>query len=134
MNKLICMVGLPRSGKTTEAKKMGFPIVCPDAVRLAMHGEAFIPSAERMVWTMAEYMVKALFLAGHSTVILDATNTTIKRRNEWKSKEWNTEFVAINTSVEECLKRAKEVDFPEAVVLRMSNQFEPLTADEIGGE
>ena len=35
---LIVMVGLPRSGKTTWARKQGYPIVNPDSIRLAFHG------------------------------------------------------------------------------------------------
>jgi len=38
MKILILTVGLPRSGKSTWAAKKGFPIVSPDAIRLAMHG------------------------------------------------------------------------------------------------
>ena len=82
---LIAMVGLPRSGKSTWAKKAGHPIVSPDAIRLALHGQRFISEAEPFVWAIAKAMVRALFLAGHSAVILDATNNTRKRRDEWKS-------------------------------------------------
>ncbi len=39
---LIGMVGLPYSGKSTAARELGFPIVCPDAIRLALHGQRFI--------------------------------------------------------------------------------------------
>jgi predicted kinase len=31
------MVGLPGSGKSTIAKGLGFPIVDPDAIRMAVH-------------------------------------------------------------------------------------------------
>lgn len=89
---LICLVGLPRSGKSTWAKSQAWPIVNPDAVRLAIHGQRFITEAEPFVWATVRAMVKALFLAGHNIVILDATNTTRKRRDEWLSNEWVTYF------------------------------------------
>src|SRR5690606_41614342 len=79
---LIATVGLPYAGKTSWAMLQGHPIVCPDAIRLALHGERYLPAAERMVWVLAHYMVRALFEAGHHTVILDATNTTEERREE----------------------------------------------------
>ena len=97
MKKLILTVGLPRSGKTTWAKKMNFPIVNPDSIRLALHGNQFITEAEPMVWEIAKYMVKSLFLAGHNTVILDATNTTVKKRKEWLSKEYDCYFKVFKT-------------------------------------
>ena len=102
---LIMLVGLPRSGKTTWALKQECPIVNPDAIRLALHGQAFIGDAEPMVWAIAKYMVKALFLAGHEKVILDACNNTCKRRDPWESESWVREFVVFATPKETCLRR-----------------------------
>ena len=58
---LILTVGLPRSGKTTWAKKTGLPIVNRDAIRIALHGQAYIQDAEEMITAFEWYMVKALF-------------------------------------------------------------------------
>ncbi len=107
MNILKMTVGLPRSGKSTWAKQQNIPIVNPDSIRLALHGQRFLPEAESMVWAIAKYMVKSLFLAGHNTVILDATNITKSRRDAWKSKDWVRSFVVFDVSKEECLKRAQ---------------------------
>ncbi|KKK82651.1 hypothetical protein LCGC14_2801230, partial [marine sediment metagenome] len=49
MKKLILTVGLPRSGKSTWARKQGHPIVNPDSIRLALYGEPFIEEAEPMI-------------------------------------------------------------------------------------
>jgi predicted kinase len=72
---LIMTVGLPRSGKSTWAIAQGHPVVCPDAIRLALHGQPFIATAEPVVWATAKLMVASLFEAGHGVVILDATNS-----------------------------------------------------------
>jgi predicted kinase len=124
--ELILMVGLPRSGKSTYAKTTGFPIVNPDSIRLALHGERFISDAEPMVWAIAKYMVKSLFLAGHSTVILDATNTTAKRREEWVSRHWKVSIMHITTTKEVCISRAIEEGDTDIiqVIERMSENFE----------
>lgn len=129
MRTLIVTVGLPRSGKTTWARKQGFPIVNPDSIRLALHGERFIALAEPFVWAIAKVMVRALFMAGHDTVILDATNTTKKRRDEWVTTgEWWTRFQEIRTSKEECLARAEAEHDEEIkpIIEKMAAQFEPL--------
>lgn len=105
---LIVLVGLPRSGKSTWARQQGLPIVNPDSIRYAIHGRSFFDLAEPLVWAIAKVMVYALFLAGNSTVILDATNVTEKRRQEWISKNWRTEFKVFTTPKDECIKRAKE--------------------------
>ncbi len=132
MKELILTVGLPRSGKSTWAQTTGFPMVNPDSIRLALHGQAFQPEAEPMVWTMARYMVRSLFLAGHDRVVLDATNVTKRRRQEWMSSEWATKFKEFNASKEVCTQRA--IDNNQQclvpVIERMAKQMEPLTSDE----
>jgi len=130
MKTLICTVGLPRSGKTTWARAQGYPIVNPDSVRLALHGERFIGVAEPFVWAITFLMVRALFLVGHETIIVDATNTTFKRQEPW-IKQFHTEeckvcFHVIKTSKEICLKRA--LDTNDNVIIpvieRMAEQYE----------
>lgn len=130
MKELVCLVGIPRSGKTSWARTQGVPMVNPDSIRLAMHGQAFVPQAERLVWATAHLMVEALFLAGHDRVILDSTSVTRERRKEWFAKGWKTYFHLIETPLEVCLDRARQSHFPEEVVRRMAMQFEPLGPDE----
>ena len=124
---LIATVGLPRSGKTTWARSQSYPVVCPDAIRLALHGQRFQALAEPFVWASAKLMVRALFGAGHKIVILDATNTTKKRREEWVSaNEWGLFLKHINTPVEVCRTRAALENDAEIlpVIDRMAAQFE----------
>ena len=130
---LICTVGLPRSGKTTWALQQAYPIVNPDAIRLAMHGQRFIESTERFVWATAHCMVQSLFLAGHPLVILDATNNSRKRRDEWQNSKWATYFKVFSTSKEECLRRADLISDEQIkpVIERMASQFEPLVDYEM---
>lgn len=107
------LIGLPRSGKTTWAKKQNLPIVNPDSVRLALHGHRFISIAEPFVWAISYLMARALILAGHNEIVIDATNLTQERRYEWERrfKDARIEYVHISTSKEECIMRAiKEND------------------------
>lgn len=121
--ELILMVGLPRSGKTAFARGFiednpGTAIVNPDSIRLALHGERFNKKAEPVVWATARYMVESLFLAGHHTVIVDATNNTEKRRNEWVKWFGDTATVScvfVGTPAEECIRRALAVNDEEIV-------------------
>lgn len=130
MNILMMTIGLPRSGKSTWAKQQNIPIVNPDSIRLALHGQRFLPEAEQMVWAMAKYMVKSLFLAGHNTVILDATNITKSRRDEWKSKHWVRSFIEIDASAEECLERAIDDIDIQPIIKKMSADYESPSVDE----
>src|SRR5688500_7348676 len=50
--ELVVVCGLPRSGKTTYARTRNEPIVSPDAIRLALHGERFNELSEPFVWAI----------------------------------------------------------------------------------
>lgn len=132
MKELYITVGLPRSGKSTYAKSTGWPIVNPDSIRLALHGERFIAQAEPHVWAIAKTMVRALFLAGHEQVLLDATSITPERRSEWNSTDWTSRYVIFMASKLECIRRALVVDdiYIVPVIERMAGQFVPLGPDE----
>ncbi len=138
---LLMTVGLPRSGKSTWATLQGYPIVNPDSIRLALHGQPFISSAEPFVWAIAKCMVNSLFLAGHQRVILDATNTTRQRRDEWKSDKWHRDLIQFlgPEERETCIKRAHESDFSDehkagliAAINKMADNWEPIETDETG--
>lgn len=129
-NRLILMVGLPRSGKSTIAKyiskKWNAPIVNPDSIRLVLHGQAYYPPAEPMVWAIAKTMVRALFAAGHDSVIIDACNNTKHRRDEWKSwdDEWKIEIVVVHETMETLLERAGDNQSLVDTIERMAKQHE----------
>lgn len=134
MKTIICTVGLPRSGKTTWARKQGIPIVSPDSIRYALHGNRFIGLAEVFVWAIAYCMARSLLLAGHDLILIDATNTTRKRRQEWVNqfKDCKILFKVIDTTKEVCLKRANAENDKEIIPIieRMADQYEKLTDEE----
>jgi predicted kinase len=138
MKILYMTVGLPQSGKSTWARQQGHPVVNPDSIRLALHGMPFVGLAEPFVWAIAKVMVRALFLAGHDAVILDATNVTRKRRDEWKSKDWARSFVEFIESVDVCKQRAAQTCHTEehlggllVAIERMYEQYEPVEESEL---
>lgn len=123
---LLMTVGLPRSGKSTWARQQGCPIVCPDAIRMALYGQPYIRTAEAIVWANAKLMVASLFEAGHDTVILDATNTMQKYREEWLDNRWNCRYVLFNTPRDLCIRRAERTEqhYLISVIERMADGFE----------
>ena len=113
---LVLTCGLPYSGKTTWAKTQGVPIVSPDGVRLAVHGQRYIQQAEPYVWMVARHMVEALFYAGHDRVIVDATNNTKERREFWRSEKWMLAVQNFPVDAQECMRRAAEEHGDDEIV------------------
>ncbi len=143
--RLILMVGLPRSGKSTRAAELSnalkAPIVNPDAVRYAIHGKPFIATAEPFVWATTKTMAAALFLAGHTDVIVDACNNTKKRRDEWKfvardyEKAHGTSievvFETVDTPASVCLERVQDDnEHLIPIIERMAAAHEPVSEEE----
>lgn len=130
---LVATVGLPYSGKSTWARTRGYPIVCPDDIRTALHGQRYVAEAEPFVWAIAKTMVRSLFYSGHRFVILDACNNTKPRRDEWKSAEWALRFKYFAPDIDQSLKRAQADDDKdiEMTIIRMNAQHVPLCSDEL---
>lgn len=133
---LICMMGLPRSGKSTIVgklrKELGAPIVRRDAIRLALHGQRFKAEAEPMVKSLSLYMIRALFLSGHELVICDETNYSRAARNSLRDPQWDTVFYPVLTSPDICKERAISTGQPDLipVIDGMFKRYEPLGPDE----
>lgn len=130
---LVGCVGLPRAGKSSWVGISGWPVVSPDAIRRALTGQAFYAPAEPVVWGHARLMVRALFWAGHRTVVLDATNTSRARRREWYDDAWDTYWKTFDVCADVC--RARAAADPETLYLvpvidRMAARYEPLVATE----
>jgi predicted kinase len=120
------MIGLPRSGKSTVALKMGYPVVCPDAIRLSIHGTPFRKEAEGMVWGIAKTMVDSLFKAGHTDVTLDACNVTENQRKQWINDNWEVKFHVVSTPKDVCIQRARETnqEYLIPVIEEMASEYD----------
>ena len=134
-NVLILTHGLPRSGKSTWARKQGAPIVCPDAIRLSKTGKRWFRPIEHEVWATARTMVRVLFLAGHKTVILDSTAGTRQQRDFFMPSPdvpWRRYVKIVPTNPQACILRALGGPYPEleGVIEFMADNWEPIQPEE----
>lgn len=136
MNRLIAMMGLPRSGKSTLArslaKQIGAPIVSRDAIRLAVHGQRYEQAAEPLIKALDIYMVRALFEAGHDTVIVDETNYSKEARNHLRDPRWKILWYPVLTDPETCKERAIATNQKDLIMVidEMAKRYVPLDPEE----
>jgi hypothetical protein len=82
-------------------------------------------------------MIDSLFITGHDTVILDATNVTRRIRAKWFSRIWDLCYHEFQPDAAFSKERAKLTAVSDkhyrdlcAAIDRMALQFETVTSDE----
>ena len=127
---LICMCGLPRSGKSTItsklSKQLGAPIVERDSIRIALHGERYNAFMEPLVKTLDLYMIKSLFIARHDVIICDETNYSRATRNHLRDQAWDTVWYPVPTDASTCISRAYATEQSDLVpvIVEMASRWE----------
>lgn len=131
MAKFNMMIGLPGSGKSYAAKKVGGIVLSSDDIREELLGSAEDQRNATMIFSVMFERTIAALNSGMD-VVYDATNITAKYRKALLKKlPEGTEKVAVfvTTPLETCLKRNAERSrhVPEDVILRMHDSLEAPT-------
>ena len=123
--KLIVLVGLPGSGKSTWLKQQGITALSSDSMRELLTGDAGNQQVNRLVFRTLRYLTLARARAGAEVTYIDSTALTGWERARWI--EWSQRFgfaieaLYFDTPVEECRRRnrLRERVVPEAAMERM---------------
>lgn len=118
---IIGTVGLPRSGKSTFAKKLKFIRINRDQIRLSLYGQRFFRGGEGFVSAITNTMLSVL--NEENDIVLDECNLTRKKRLTHPNAYW----VYFNTDAEVCKKRAIETNQEDLVdvIDNMNMSIEP---------
>lgn len=135
MNKLIMLIGLPASGKTSFTKTLQFSyknddieIISSDAIRKELFGSEEEQKYNNKVFE--EVYKRARFSIQHKKItVIDATNLNRKRRINFIKTMPKCEVCAVVFAIpfEECCKRnaARERVVPQSAMERMYRSFQP---------
>jgi predicted kinase len=134
--KLIVLVGLPGSGKSTWAGRQSAGVLSSDAVRALLTGDAGNQSVNRLVFPTLHFLLTMRFKAGAETTILDATSLTAKERKAWvrpaRALGGEVEAVFFDTPLAVCKQRnvARSRVVPEEVMDRFAARLVPPSEAE----
>jgi predicted kinase len=135
MSALLCLVGLPASGKSTAVTQMQFchpelRVVSPDRIRTDLYGDAAVQgdwaTIEAIVETQLIAAAQAIALGRSSVAIYDATNANPTHRVAAIALARGCGFTTViglwfDIPIVLCLvrNRARDRQVPETVIERM---------------
>lgn len=121
--RLLVLVGLPGSGKSTWAKQQGLPTISSDAIRELLADDVTDQTIHRQVFQTVRFLVRQRLAIGRPVTCVDATHLTPReRRPYFRIRGCRVEAVFFDVPVELCQQRnaARQRVVPPDVIERMA--------------
>ena len=134
--RVIVLVGLPGSGKSTYLEKIGAPALSSDAVRALLADDPTDQSLHARVFATIRYLLRHRLAIGRPVTYIDATNLTRAERRPYLriAEAYGAEAEALffDVPLEECLERNRRRRrvVPEEALRKMAAKLSPPTLQE----
>lgn len=130
------LIGLPGSGKSTYAQKLGVNALSSDEIRRLLADDATDQTIHARVFGVLRTLLRQRLELRRPETYIDATNLTrAVRRPYFKVAAkygCRVEAVLFDVPVEECQRRNRERNrvVPEGVIERMAAKLQPPSIEE----
>lgn len=131
--RLILLVGLPGSGKSTWAREQALPTLSSDAIRGLLADDETDQTIHQRVFATLRFLIRQRVAIGREVTCVDATHLTPKeRRPYFRIKGCQVEAVFFNTPVAVCQARNQGRDrvVPARVIDAMAKKLVPPSLRE----
>ncbi|PWU00595.1 MAG: hypothetical protein C5B51_24855 [Terriglobia bacterium] len=134
--RVVVLVGLPGSGKSTYLERMGFTALSSDAIRKVLADDETDQSIHDRVFETIRYLLRQRLVLGRPATYIDATNLTPEERRPYigigKSYGCELEAVFFDVALAVCQERnaRRHRVVPEDAMARMAARLIPPSIAE----
>ena len=134
--KIVVLVGLPGSGKSTWLDNLGAGALSSDALRKLLADDETDQTIHAQVFETLRYLLRQRLTLGRRVTYIDATNLTPEERRPYigigRAYGCEIEAVFFDVPLEVCLERnrGRSRFVPEEALRRMAEKLRPPCLEE----